>query len=96
MKFVNILLLQNTCFSVNTQRIYNCWAVSNNPHIENTRLLGVEVAGTSDHFRAPQSRFRFFFHSPATILKGLNCYYYLCLLDTLEHRVLCRPICELV
>ena len=37
-----------------------------------------------------------FLHSPATILKGLNCYYYLCRLYTLEPHVLCRTFSSLI
>ena len=85
---------RNTYFLIDSQRRFDRLAGSTNAYIKNTRSLGVEVAGTANHFRATLAKFRYFLHSSATILKGLNRHYCFCRLDTLEPNVLSRPFCS--
>ena len=76
-------------------RRFDGLAVSTNPHIENTRAVGVEVSGTANHFCATLSTSWYFILFTIHHSKYLNCYYYLCRLDMLEPHVLCRPFFNL-
>ena len=51
---------RNTYFLIDSQRRFDRLAGSTNAYIKNTRSLGVEVAGTANHFRATLATIRYF------------------------------------